>query len=276
VNVNAQDEDHETPLHLACNLGRLEFVLVLIDHGAIVHAQNKRGRTPLHKLVHDISCNSEARPNLKDIVQVLLERGANPNARDEDKATPLHLASSDCGLQLVPLFLDCGADACAKDNLGQTPLHRLLRKSCVCANKDYLGPVHLLLSHGVDVNAEDEGGATALHLAFERSELEVGPILLDNGANPDAENNLGETPLHRLLRNSYFKEDRHLDKVQLTLEHGANPNAQDKDDITLLQLSSRNEMHEVARLLRDHGAKDATENTQDRTPLHPVTAQDPL
>jgi ankyrin len=273
VDVNAQDENHETPLHLACDLGRLEFALVLMDHGAIVDAQNKQGRTPLHKAGHNISCGNNTRLDLKDIVQALLERGANANARDEDNATPLHLACSGSVLELVPVLLDGGANASAKDNLGQTPLHRLLKKSCLCARDDCLVFVHLLLRHGVDVNAEDEGGATALHLAFNHYEPEVGPVLLAHGANPNAENNLGETPLHRLLRYYSCQGDRHLDKVKLTLEHGANPNAQDKDGITLLQLSSRNGMPEVTRLLLKHGAKVTTESDEDRAPL-PVHTDD--
>ncbi len=93
-------------------------------------------------------------------------------------------------------------------------------------------------------------------------------MLLDHGENPNAENNLGETPLHRLLKQNHFREDRVLGTVQLLLEHGAQPNGQDQDGVTPLQLTSRNGMLEVARLLRNQGTKNATENDQGRMPLH--------
>jgi ankyrin repeat protein len=268
ADVNAEDEDHVTLLHLACTYKKLDLALVLMDHGAIVDVQNKQGRTPLHVLVRDSYVATNFK-NIEDIARLLLERGANANARDKDNATPLHLTSAGFALPLAPVLLDCGANASAKDNLGRAPLHRLLTNSYFDSEEDCLGSVHLLLRDGIDVNAETEGGATALHLAFDHHKLKIAKVLFDNGANPDVKDNLGETPLNRLLKNTNFNEDPHLDAVQLLLEHGANPNVQDNDGVTLLQLASRKGMPEVTRLLLEYGAKDATEN--DQTPPH--TAQ---
>ncbi len=166
------------------------------------------------------------------------------------------------------MLLDVVANASAKDNCGRTPLHQLLANYSHHGSEGYLGFVRQLLEHGVDVNAEDEEHATALHWAFDHRGLEVAPVLLDHGANPNAENNLGEIPLHRLLKQNYFREVRVLGTVQLSLEHGAQPNGQDKDGVTPLQLTSRNGMLEGARLLRNQGTKNAKENDQGRTPLH--------
>jgi serine/threonine-protein phosphatase 6 regulatory ankyrin repeat subunit B len=268
ADVNALDNDHETPLHLASKHRRLSIIRVLIDHGAIVDSKNNLAQTPLHVSCKEIEdCQwTVARP--KDIVQLLLERGANANARDKDNATPLHLASSSYGLLIASVLLDGGANVNANDNCGRTPLHRLLANGHNNECDSLVGFVSLLLKRGAEVNAEDEDQATALHLAFNHRDLKIAPVLLDHGANPNAENNLGETPLHRLLKYNYFGEDLHLNTVQLLLESGANPNVRDKDGVTPLQLTSRNGMPEVARLLRNYGAKKVTEDDQDQVPLH--------
>ena len=50
--VNIKDVVHgETPLHYACNSCCKETILVLIQAGAAFYLVNKRGETPLHKLL---------------------------------------------------------------------------------------------------------------------------------------------------------------------------------------------------------------------------------
>jgi ankyrin repeat protein len=48
ADVNAQDETHSTPLHMASSSGFPRLVELLIDHGADVTARDRRHRTPLH------------------------------------------------------------------------------------------------------------------------------------------------------------------------------------------------------------------------------------
>lgn len=280
ADVNARDNHHATPLHsrtlnpFPYEYRRLmtwgpDTVRVLIDHGANVDVENDKGQTLLHLLSESRSFGDGTRFQVEiDIARLLLERGANANARDKDSATPLHSASAKFGVPIAPVLLDNGADVSAQDSHGRTPLHLLLKNNFY--RKDCLQFVLLFLKHGVDVNAEDEDHATALHWAFDHRRPEVVPVLLDHGANPNAENNLGQTPLHRLVLIEECEELGNL--VPKLLEHGANPNAHDKDGVTPLQVASRNGLLEVARLFRQYGAKEATENDLGQTPLH--TAHD--
>lgn len=48
VDVNAQDANNSTPLHLASYWGKVESMHLLIQHGANLNALDKKNSTPLH------------------------------------------------------------------------------------------------------------------------------------------------------------------------------------------------------------------------------------
>ena len=91
MDVNTRDQDQATPLHLACNLSKLEVVRVLLDHGADARAQNVDSWTPLHQLSLSVIDDYD-HAMVSFIVQLLVERGADVNAQDKDQETPLHIA----------------------------------------------------------------------------------------------------------------------------------------------------------------------------------------
>ena len=76
ANVNAIDDTHYTPLHMASNK---ETVELLIAEGADVNAKTDDGFTPLHVA---------ARHRRTEIGELLITKGANVNAKDEDGGTP--------------------------------------------------------------------------------------------------------------------------------------------------------------------------------------------
>jgi ankyrin repeat protein len=110
--VGALDGDHDTPLHLAADQGKLAAARLLLERGAGVHVRNKLGRTPLH----------DAMPGgFLDVVRLLLEHGADVEARDDDHVTPLHVAAQSGKYEAVQVLLDDGAKAHVRDKTGQTP-----------------------------------------------------------------------------------------------------------------------------------------------------------
>ena len=119
--VNAKDEDSETPLHEAASKGHLDVVKALLAKGAEVDAKNKYGKTPLlFAAWHDHL----------DVVKALLSKGAEVNAKTKDGSacwfgcgwTPLHYAAKYGHLDVVNVLLAHGADTNAKSRHG-TPLH---------------------------------------------------------------------------------------------------------------------------------------------------------
>lgn len=119
---------------------------ILIEHGADVNAQNESHSTPLHLasssvsttasfLIHrrtDVGGQDDTnswvfksdQPIAKaETVRVLLKHGADVTMQDEAYSTPLHLASSRGSTETVRLLLQHGADVAAQDGNNRTPLH---------------------------------------------------------------------------------------------------------------------------------------------------------
>ena len=109
----------------------------------------------------------------------------------------LHYASAAGCVETVKLLLRLGADPNIADR-GQHPPLYCLANECASAN----GPdvVRLLVQAGADVNAgTGVTGATALHMAARQGFVEIAAALLDCGANINARDQKGDTPLQRAL-----------------------------------------------------------------------------
>jgi len=83
VYIDAVDDEDETPLMWAAEIGNSEAAIILLENGANIHHTNKKGMTALH-------C-AAVNGNF-DIVQLLLNRRADKTARNNDSKTPLDVA----------------------------------------------------------------------------------------------------------------------------------------------------------------------------------------
>ena len=97
-------------------------------------------------------------------------------------------------------------------------------------------------------------------------------MLLDHGANLNAENDEGKIPLHLVSQDDYDSQEHGVDIAQLLLQRGVDVHSQDKDHDTPLHSAAFSGMLEIARVLLDRGADVNAENKQGRTPLHQVIA----
>ncbi len=111
-----------------------------------------------------------------------------------------------------------------------------------------LDRVRALLTQGADVNVPQGDGATALHWAAHRNNLEAADLLIRAGANPNAANELGATPLWLGSVNGSAT------MVERLLRAGANPNVALASGETPLMTAARAGSVNAARLLLANGA----------------------
>jgi hypothetical protein len=97
--VNAVDNDGDTPLHSAARSGQPEMESLLIKHGAEVNARDNRGRTAL---------SLAAEGKHLEAVKILLAEKADPNTVDQNGRTPLGYAG--VNLELLRVLLTAKAD----------------------------------------------------------------------------------------------------------------------------------------------------------------------
>jgi len=138
--------------------------------------------------------------------------------------------------------------------------------------------VEQYLRDGVDVNARDEYGQTALFAAAVERRYNLALTLLGKGADPNLARDTGRTPLLAAIKrgfdtNFYRREPDSRKLLGALLEKGADVNARDEDGVTPLEEAARIGDADTIRALVARGANLATKNNDGETPLG-VAAQE--
>jgi len=167
--LEKRDRNGDTPLLAAVRQGHISWAQHLLRLGADLRVRDKSGDSALHVTL----ANPEARPidlgNTLAFVRELLNRGLSWSATNGAGDTPLHLA-----LRRPPL----------------APSHwepnRELLEGCL----DLKAP-----NAGANVNLANRQGDTLLHLAIRQGAYQVIEALCRRGADVQARNAAGESPL---------------------------------------------------------------------------------
>ena len=121
--------------------------------------------------------------------------------------------------------------------------------------------VQTALKKGANPNAKDDDGWTPLHYASFKGHVEIVKLLLERGANPNAKDNIGRTPLHWAAFKGHFKI------VELLLVGGANPNAKDNIGRTPLHIAAQKGHVDVVKILLERGADPRIADNRGHIPL---------
>lgn len=203
--------DQRSLMMIAATLGDLRLLRALIARGVDVNAMHGR-LNPL------LSATRDSWHGRAEAVTMLLANGAQPDATDADGNTPLHHAMRSTDAAVAALLLDSGADKEAVNAEGYTPLalacqaanwrlarYMLERKAKIepehaepvllaaaGAEDDDIG-IRLLHKHKARIDVRGKGQRTALMTAAQAGLPEVTAVLLELGAQINAEDAAGQT-----------------------------------------------------------------------------------
>ena len=193
-------------IHLAIAEAQIDVLRLLIERGADLHVHNDEGRTPLHdcfELNHD------------DYAKILIEAGAVPDV--------------------------CAATAYGMNDL----LQQILKSDPANANDLTTGnsalgwavyghqpkSAEILLEHGAVVDRPPYDSC-AWGPAAGVASIEVTRVLLEHGANPNWQDEAGNTPIHRVIASRLVLDPAKF--VQLLLDFGADASIRNREGRTPL------------------------------------------
>ena len=177
-----------------------------------------------------------------DELRKMLAAGQDVNSRDYKGRTPLIVAASRQYPESVQFLISAKADVNAKDNKGETALMKAAR---MCETSSFPQPsdegvriMFMLIEAKADLNAKDKNGDTALMKAAEQDKKGCAQALFHGNVDVNATNNSGQTALHiaesrhasdviNLLRKMTDRESRRKEQIrqqqmleeQMRIEH---------------------------------------------------------
>lgn len=183
-------QERQTMVHFAAKLGQVGALQQLHTRGAALEGIfDKNGQDALHLAVKsgryrevewlakqgvDLDAMGKKNPHPKPY------RHGAPVDFDEPRLPPLHLAAKKHDLKMVELLLDFGANPDSRDHEEKTALMQVVNQPLMRATRQTAA---LLVAHGVDVNAVDANGNTAMMEATRTTQnLAHAEMLADMGA----------------------------------------------------------------------------------------------
>ncbi|KAI1115069.1 ankyrin repeat-containing domain protein [Nemania sp. NC0429] len=245
IDLNQRDHNGNTALHDIVDDTPLSVVRALVNAGADFNIANNKNYTPF--LVCLDTGNVE-------VAKYLLSKNASLN---NTAISPLHLTCRGTKLESIKLLVEAGMDVNkVDDRTGETPLYAHL-----AMGRANLEVVQYLIASGADVNKIGGELKYPIIEACASSGEDIIRLLVEAGADINAEDDAGRRPVHVLWKNRYPDMD-------VIVKLGADLKARDKRGRTVVHYGAALcDADDVKKLLDDTGV-DANNGDDDGwTPL---------
>ncbi|KAK9870236.1 hypothetical protein WA026_006321 [Henosepilachna vigintioctopunctata] len=158
ANVNKTNACGDTPLHLACRMGKFDCIEAILQFEPKINIQNDMLYTPLSIFI-------SRPPQNEYILEKLLDAGANPNIPDGNGYTPLHVLAVQVETEKTKTFarllVENEMNVDSVNKFRETPLHFAVEARSI-------GLIEVLLENGASVNIPDMSGKTAMDIALKK------------------------------------------------------------------------------------------------------------
>ncbi|PSN51181.1 hypothetical protein C0J52_06045 [Blattella germanica] len=268
------NKDGETPLLKAVKRRNEQIAIKLLEHGPNPNLKDANGYSVIYRAVwmelplllgYLLKCNCDldntgkgetplmyAITNHKEDMAIqLLEHGANPICGKCGNSA-MHYAVLESLPRLLEWLLKSGDNVDVENDVGCTPLMNALRNR----NEDM---AIRLLQYGASHNSKSD--KAVLHYYCENNLANIVEYLLKSNWDIEVCNNLGETPLVRAVK---CGNDEMAMKL---IQHGANPNAQDRSGNSVLHYAVLNNLSKFVRCVLKLGCNVNIPNAMGSTPL---------
>jgi ankyrin repeat protein len=151
--------------------------------------------------------------NCERLHQLIAEDAMSARAVSSDGWTPLHLAAAFASAEPVTLLLEHGAHI---HQFSHNPMRNQPLHACIALNSS-LEVVRVLLECGANVNASQHGGYTPLLQAAAAGKKDLVLLLLENGARHHCVCDRGKSAA------DYARERGHTEVAEILASYAAHP-----------------------------------------------------
>ncbi|KAK9101472.1 hypothetical protein Scep_024902 [Stephania cephalantha] len=185
------------PLHIAAMRGHIDFAKVILEHKPELASKvDSQGFYPLHW--------ASASTNVDMVRELSKAQRSVCLSTDGDGRTPLHVAVVEGRVEVIKELVRCEAKAVEVVLYGgETILHLCVKNGRLEALKVLLEWMKIKrFDHQmvVSVNSKDDDGNTLLHIAVAKRQIQIIELLLGNGVEVNALNKNGFTALDIMLQ----------------------------------------------------------------------------
>jgi ankyrin repeat protein len=222
--------ENNSLLHIAVKKGREGPALLYLNHAILIDEKGENGDTALIISI---------REKYYSIFKNLLDKGANVNVSNFHGDTPLSLAVGQGNIPIINLLIEKGADVNHLNEMGNTLLMEVCR-GAVVNRKDQNVIISLLLKSGINLNAKNIYGNSAISYSINTKNLKLLKHLLKIGADINILDSNGNTLVHKIVLLALFErlKNKELDEIiDLLIANGVNPNIRNNDGFTPLHLA---------------------------------------